>query len=186
MSDVLRTPTLTPGLPEPLLDAFALDPDFLRWRAPWVLVLWAASFAVEFAVLAAGRTSSATRRVSLAIDACWLALMTWCLVAGPVFEAPAADGVVRLCLVGIMAVVVIDLVALVPNVGVLQRVDVVDVIAFVPFIALVDLIDLVKLVDLIEASDGPGAEVHWRKHMEQVRPYVFRGYDNATVLDLHQ
>jgi hypothetical protein len=104
-------PTLAPGLPEPLLDAFALDPDFLRWRAPWVLVLWAACFAVVFAVLAAGRTSSATRRVSLVIDACWLAWLTWCLVAGPVFEAPAADGVVRLCLVGIMAVVVIDLVA---------------------------------------------------------------------------
>jgi hypothetical protein len=104
-------PTLAPGLPQPLLNAFALDPDFLRWRAPWVLVLWAASFALEFAVLVAGRTSSATRRVSLAIDACWLGLLTWYLTAGPLFEAPATDGVVRLCLVGIIAIVVIDLVA---------------------------------------------------------------------------
>jgi hypothetical protein len=104
-------PTLAPGLPQSLLNAFALDPDFLRWRAPWLLVLWAASFALEFAVLVAGRTSSTTRRISLAIDACWLALLTWCLAAGPIFEAPAADDVVRLCLVGIMVIVVIDLVA---------------------------------------------------------------------------
>jgi hypothetical protein len=104
-------PTLAPGLPQSLLDAFALDPEFLRWRAPWLLVLWAASFALEFAVLVAGRTSSTTRRISLAINACWLALLTWCLAAGPIFEAPAADDVGRLCLVGVMVIVVIDLVA---------------------------------------------------------------------------
>jgi hypothetical protein len=103
--------TLAPDLPAPLLDAFALDPDFLRWRAPWVLVLWAASFTVEFAVLVAGRTSRPTRRISMAIGVCWLALLTWYLAAGPIFEAPTTDGVVRLCLVAIMVVVVIDLVA---------------------------------------------------------------------------
>jgi hypothetical protein len=104
-------PTLAPDLPQPLLDAFALDPDFLRRRAPWVLVLWAASFGLEFAVLVAGRTGSPTRRISMAIGVCWLALLTWYLAAGPIFDAPATDGVVRLCLVGIMMVVVIDLVA---------------------------------------------------------------------------
>ncbi len=104
-------PTLAPGLPQPVLDAFAFDPDFLRWRAPWVLVLWAASFALEFAVLVAGRTSSTTRRISLAIDVGWLALLTWFLAAGPIFEAPTADDVVRLCLVGIIVIVVVDLVA---------------------------------------------------------------------------
>ncbi len=103
-------PTLAPGLPQPLLNAFVLDPDFLRWRAPWVLVLWAASFALEFVVLVAGRTGSTTRRISLAIDVCWLALLTWC-VTGPVFEAHTADDVVRLCLVAILVIVVIDLVA---------------------------------------------------------------------------
>ncbi len=103
-------PTLAPGLPQPVLDALALDPDFLRWRAPWVLVLWAASFALEFAVLVAGRTSSTSRRISLAIGVCWLVLLTWYLAAGPIFEAPAADDVVRLALVGIMVIVIIDLV----------------------------------------------------------------------------
>jgi DNA-binding FadR family transcriptional regulator len=42
-----------------------------------------------------------------------------------------------------------------------------------------------KLVDLIEAADGPGAEAHWRDHMEKVRSYVLRGFPKATVLDLY-
>jgi hypothetical protein len=103
-------PTLAPGLPQPLLDAFALDPDFQRSRAPWLLAVWAASFALELAVLVAGRTSRTTRRISVAIDACWLALLTWFLTAGRIFEAPPTDGVVRLCLFGTAALVVITLV----------------------------------------------------------------------------
>lgn len=35
--------TWWPGLPQPVLDAFVIDEDFLATRAPWVLVLWAAS-----------------------------------------------------------------------------------------------------------------------------------------------
>src|SRR5690606_10895285 len=34
--------TWAPGLPQPVVDALALDPDFLRWRAPWILLLWVA------------------------------------------------------------------------------------------------------------------------------------------------
>ena len=44
-----------PGLPQPLLDAFAIDEDFLATRAPWALVLWAAAVARMIAVLIAGR-----------------------------------------------------------------------------------------------------------------------------------
>lgn len=104
-------PTLAPGLPQPVLDAFALDPDFLGQRAPWVLVLWAATFGIEIAELVAGRSSSATRRTSLVVDVGWLGLLTWYLLAGPVFVSPEADGVVRVCLVGLLALVVVGLVA---------------------------------------------------------------------------
>jgi len=103
-------PQLAPGLPQPLLDAFAFDPEFLQWRAPWVLVLWAVSFAVVFAELVAGRSNRTTRLVSVVGDAAWLVLLTWCLAAGPIFTAPATDEVVRLCLVGIMVITAIDLV----------------------------------------------------------------------------
>lgn len=103
-------PQLAPGLPQPLLDAFAFDPEFLQWRAPWVLVLWAASFAVAFAELATGRSTRTTRLVSAVGDVAWLVLLTWCLAAGPIFTAPATDEVVRLCLAGIMVIIAIDLV----------------------------------------------------------------------------
>jgi len=46
-----------PGLPRPLLDAFVVEPEFLRRRAPWVLLLWAAHFGLYAAVLLAGRWS---------------------------------------------------------------------------------------------------------------------------------
>jgi hypothetical protein len=103
-------PQLAPSLPRPLIDAFAFDPEFLQWRAPWVLVLWAVSFGFLFAELAAGRSSRTTRLVSVACDVGWLALLTWCLMAGPIFTAPATDDVVRLCLVGIMVITAIGLV----------------------------------------------------------------------------
>lgn len=104
-------PTLAPGLPEPLLDAFALEADFVRVRAPWVLVLWAGSFALEVAVLVTGRTTRTTRRISIVMAGGWLVLLTSLVMGGPVFVAAPADGVVRLSLLGVIAVVVIDLVA---------------------------------------------------------------------------
>jgi hypothetical protein len=103
-------PQLAPGLPQPLLDAFVFDPEFLQWRAPWVLVLWAASFAVAFAELVAGRSTRTTRLISVVGGVAWLVLLAWCLAAGPIFTAPDTDGVVRLCLVGIMVIAAIDLV----------------------------------------------------------------------------
>ncbi|GAA1814101.1 hypothetical protein [Agromyces neolithicus] len=103
-------PVLAPGLPQPLLDAFVFDPEFLQWRAPWVVVLWAVSFAVMFAVLIAGRYTRTTRLISVASDIAFLALLTWILAAGPIFTSPAADGVVRVCLLGIMLILVFDIV----------------------------------------------------------------------------
>jgi hypothetical protein len=101
---------VAPGLPQPVLDAFAFEPDFLSRRAAWVLPLWAASFAVYVVVLLAGRWSEATRRVNLGLNLPWLMLLIWWLAAGPIFRTESADGVAKLSLLGIVLIVVVDLV----------------------------------------------------------------------------
>ncbi len=100
-----------PGLPQPVLDAFALESEFLRWRAPWVLPLWAAHFGLYGAVLLAGRWSRVTRRVHLGLNLAWFVLLIWWLAAGPIFQAEGADGVAKLSLLGIVLIVVVDLIA---------------------------------------------------------------------------
>lgn len=104
---LLAIPTLAQWagwLPQPVIDGFELDGDFLAWRAPWVLLLWAASLAIGIAVLAAGRWTPLTRRLSAAVAVAWVALLIWWLVAGPIFTGPLGDGVVKGCL-GALAVV---------------------------------------------------------------------------------
>lgn len=108
---VLAVPTLAswaPDLPRPLLDAFAMDPGFLAWRAPWVLVLWAASFALGIAVLVAGRWSVLTRRLAIVLDLLWIALLLLWATAGPIFLTESADGSTRLLLLLLAAALVLD------------------------------------------------------------------------------
>lgn len=101
---------IAPGLPQPVIEAFVFDPEFLAWRAPWFVVLWAMAFAVGFALLIAGRYTRTTRLISIANDVAFLALVTWSLAAGPIFISPAAEEVTRVCLIGIMLVFVFDIV----------------------------------------------------------------------------
>lgn len=96
-----------PHAPEPLLAAFAFDPDFLRWRAPWVPILWAASFAVHVAVLIHGRWRDATRRIDDALNLVWVALLGWFLT-GPIFQQAPADDTTK----GVLLVII--LIALLP------------------------------------------------------------------------
>lgn len=97
-------------LPQPAVEALELDAQFLAWRAPWVLVLWAASFAVGIVVLVAGRWNRATRRVAIALDMAWIALLVWWVAAGPIFASDAADGATKGWLFLIIAFVVVDIV----------------------------------------------------------------------------
>ena len=97
-----------PNLPQPILDAFAFDPEFLQWRAPWVLLLWAADFGLYLAVLVAGRWNRVTRRVALGINVAWLGLLTWWLLAGDIFQAEAADSTAKGSLILILVIVIID------------------------------------------------------------------------------
>ncbi|WP_155368073.1 hypothetical protein [Catellatospora vulcania] len=99
-----------PGLPQPLLDAFAFDPQFLHRRAVWALPLWAAGFAVQTVVLIAGRWDRRTRLVRLVLGLGWLVLLGWWLAAGRIFAADAADGTARLGLLLVVGFVIVDIV----------------------------------------------------------------------------
>ncbi|SDZ55797.1 hypothetical protein [Herbiconiux ginsengi] len=88
-----------PGLPPAVFTALELDPVFLRWRAPWVLPVWVASFALLILVLARGRWSVTTLRTRAAADVAMAALLLWWSLAGPVFISPAADTTARFLLV---------------------------------------------------------------------------------------
>ncbi len=96
-------------LPKPAVEALELDAQFLAWRAPWVLVLWAASFVVGIVVLVAGRWNRATRRVAIALDVAWIALFVWWVAAGPIFASEAADSATKGWLFLIIALVVVDI-----------------------------------------------------------------------------
>ncbi|GIF96055.1 hypothetical protein [Catellatospora citrea] len=115
-----------PGLPQPLLDAFAFDPRFLQVRAVWALPLWAAGFAVLAMVLVAGRWDRRTRRISLVLDLGWLVLLGWWLAAGRIFVAEAADGAAKLGLLLVVVFVVVDIVVTVRRTSALIRPPVVQ------------------------------------------------------------
>lgn len=97
-----------PSLPEPLVQALAFDPEFLARRAPWVLILWAASFAVYGAVLVAGRWTGDTRRINTGLNLAWLVLLGWWL-SGRIMAAEAADSTAKASLLVIVLIVLLDL-----------------------------------------------------------------------------
>lgn len=97
-------------LPQPMIDALALDPQFLAWRAPWILLPWAASLAIGIALLVEGRWNVVTRRILVVSDALFVVFLIWWVVAGPIFVNPAADNLTKVCLVLLAAVSVLDLV----------------------------------------------------------------------------
>lgn len=110
-SVVVALPSLgawAPGLPQPVLDALALDPDFLRWRAPWVLVMWAAQLAIYVVVFVAGRWTPGTQRIRGILDLLTLGLMLWWAAGGPIFESAAADSTTKFLLVVMGVISAID------------------------------------------------------------------------------
>lgn len=110
---VLAVPTLAswaPDLPRPLLDGFALDGGFLSWRAPWVLLLWAANVSLAVVVLVGGRWSPLTRRFAIVLDILWIALLLVWVVSGPIFIAESTDTTTKACLLVVAAVLLLDVV----------------------------------------------------------------------------
>jgi DNA-binding FadR family transcriptional regulator len=41
-----------------------------------------------------------------------------------------------------------------------------------------------RLLELLRAHDGPGAEAHWRRHMDTARGKMVRGFENTKVRDM--
>ncbi|WP_159602765.1 hypothetical protein [Agromyces humi] len=108
--------TWWPGLPQTLLDAFVIDEGFLETRAPWALLLWAATFASMIAVLVAGRWTRTTRLLAIVGNVLWVVLLVWWVAAGPIFVQPYADSVAKGCLLLVAGLCVLDLVLTVRHV----------------------------------------------------------------------
>lgn len=91
----------------PAAAALAMDETFLRTRAPWLLPVWAGHFLVYAAVFVHGRWSRITRGLELAFGTAVCALLAWFAAAGPIFAAEAADGLVKVILLGIVLLAVL-------------------------------------------------------------------------------
>lgn len=105
---VVRLAEWAPGLPQPVIDALALDPDFVASRAPWVLLLWAATGALAVVTLISGRWTRTTRLVAVGLDLAWIALLLWWCLAGPIFVSEAANATTVGVLIVLIAWVVVD------------------------------------------------------------------------------
>ena len=106
---VASLPWLAPRLPGVLPDVFAFDPGFLRQRAWLVLPLWAATFALLLWVRVRGRWTPLARKLEIAGQLAYLALLGWWLSA-PMFQAPLSDQGARASIALVMLFIAIDLV----------------------------------------------------------------------------
>ena len=106
---VAATPALLLTMPVPAREAFALDPGFVRERAPWLLVLWVAQLAVFVWVLIDGRWKRLTRRLDLALKAAGGALVVWFIAGGPILQTPQTDVFAKLIIAVITVIVAIEL-----------------------------------------------------------------------------
>jgi hypothetical protein len=97
------------ALPEPVVEAFTLDAEFLAYRAPWALLLWAAALGLVAALLVAGRWTRAIRIAAAVGDVVWIGLLAW-WVAGPIFVTEAAYETTRAILALLAIGIVVDLV----------------------------------------------------------------------------
>jgi hypothetical protein len=97
-----------PGLPVPVLDALAIDPDFLHLRAPWVLLAWAPPVTLQVVALIAGRWTAATLRARGVADLVTVGLLLWWTLGGPVFISAEADSTAKFLFVALSIVSAID------------------------------------------------------------------------------
>lgn len=112
-SVVLALPTLAywaPGLPQPVIEAFAFDPVFLAWKAPWVILLWLVELALAIIAIVRGRWDRTLRRVSQASGVAWIALSVFWVVSGDIFVSDSADSVTKLCLVFVALMMLVVLI----------------------------------------------------------------------------
>lgn len=78
------------------VQAMSYDPDFMRVRGPFLFSCLGLSLGAYAWVGIEGRWRKQTRRVSFALTLVLCAIMAWCILAGPIFQATAADQFMRL------------------------------------------------------------------------------------------
>jgi hypothetical protein len=92
---MISLPWIAPHLPGPLPQVFAFDPGFLQERAGFAVLLWLAGLGFLAVLLVQGRWTALTRRLDLAGNLAWVALLLFWLSAGPIFTSPATDSGAR-------------------------------------------------------------------------------------------
>lgn len=104
-------PWIATTMPAPFPRIFAFDAEFLPMRAWPAVLLWAGTFAAHLAAVRHGRWTKATRRIDHAITLAFIALMTWWILAGPIFVAPLTDQGAKGALALVILISVASLVA---------------------------------------------------------------------------
>lgn len=97
-----------PWLPQPAIEAVALDPEFLQWRAPWVLLLWAAELVLYVLALIAGRWTVPILRARSVLSLAGASLLMWWALAGTVFLSQSADSTARILLIALAICAALD------------------------------------------------------------------------------
>ena len=92
---MISLPWIAPHLPGPLPQVFAFDPTFLQERAAFAVLLWLAGLGLLAVLLIQGRWTALTRRLDLAGNLAWVALLLFWLSAGSIFTSPATDSGAR-------------------------------------------------------------------------------------------
>ncbi|MEW9528303.1 hypothetical protein [Microbispora sp. NPDC049125] len=87
--------------------ALALDEDFLRHRAPWLVAVMTLHLGLYAVLVVRGRRQPLTRRIDIGLTLVMCGVLTWLLPGGDIFAAEPTDqtvkGVIVLIVVGSLA-----------------------------------------------------------------------------------
>ena len=89
-------------------DAIAFTDGFLHRQAPVALALMLLHVAMLIVALASGRWTALLRRIELAANLAWCAVLAWIILDGPVVVAPGGDRVVKPILALLIVVSLFD------------------------------------------------------------------------------
>jgi hypothetical protein len=88
---------------------FAYDEAFVRYRGPWLLVLWILQLVLLAIVTAEGRWRQFTRRVEMAVNAAICALLVWFMTTGPIWREAGTDRIAKGVMVIVIGFILLDI-----------------------------------------------------------------------------
>jgi len=95
-------------LPQAAATALAFNPDFLVIGGALVVLLWATNAVLASIVFFDGRWRPLTRRFDLALQAAWIALLTWFVIGPAIFVNARTDQTTKDILGLLLVIVLID------------------------------------------------------------------------------